>query len=150
MKKQTYTPDVKHEFIIMDCDWKANLDKKEQRLMFDHAKKVDGIFEELEVYTADSRVFYSGPEGIEAWIAKHAKKKSFSTCANELFLDYCVAGEQPNDWAEVGNWYFDGKEVYVLAGKNWNKKKKKYDDELSIMTYKQWVKYADKLNEGLF
>ncbi len=145
----SYAPKSEHEFLIDSCDWKESLSKPELKAMSKHAMKVHGIVEELNVYTGDARVFYSGPDGIDKWINKHAKKKSFGTCAQELFMDLSAAGDDEEP-TEVSKWYFDGKEVYVALERNWNKNKKKFKIELPAMTYLEWTKYAEELNDKAF
>ena len=147
MKATQYTPNKLHEFLLFECDWKDNLDRKEMNRAMRHVNKVKGEFEELDVHVTDGRLFYAGPEGISSWIYKTRNSElEDSWC---IFMDNSTAGESDSPiYAEAFKWYFDGEEVYVMVPTEWNDKKKKYMNKL-YLKYSDWLKMAEEMNADL-
>lgn len=139
MKATQYKSNEKHEFLIFECDWKENLPRKEINQANEHINKVNGEFIELHVWMCDAKIFYAGPAGIEAWIAKQPKNDS---CAFHIFQDYAQAGECDSTiFAEVIKWFFDGEKVYVEVHF--------LDNEVRVMEYSEWTRMADNMNADL-
>lgn len=114
--------------LFKGCDYKDSLDLEDHQALLDHAKKIDGDYRELNVYTADENIFYSGPKGIENWLG--------TGCAFEMFCDNTfVIDRDEEDIAEVEEIYYypDTNEVWV-----------------SLNVYKEpepmWMSYQDLLN----
>jgi hypothetical protein len=95
-------------------DWKENPSKEDRNEMRKIAKLTNGWFEELNVVTADLKVFVAGPESFFDWYEKVSANGQYGD-AFEMFMD---AGSKWNDdngdtLADVSDFYMNNDELWV-------------------------------------
>jgi hypothetical protein len=118
-------PNPHNIILFRQCDWKDNLDLADQRELLEHAENIGGEFIELDVYTADAKIFYSGPIGIQSWLN--------GRCAFEIFYDATVLiDKEGEEFAEVEEMYYYPETNQVWVSLN------VFEEETS-----QWMSFED-------
>jgi hypothetical protein len=140
------------EILIESCDWKDRLSRDTQSQLLKHAQSIDGMMDELEVTTADERVFAAGPNqifegGLDYLYEPGEIFGGNWKCAYEIFCDYAYLPEIIEDNLEedeVEHWYWDTDEQVLMV--------KPYKDNTQPFT--DWVNKVkqrwdrlDKLNK---
>ena len=92
---------------ILTIPYHKVMDRKENQLLVNHAKKVNGIVDtELPNYTASDKVAYAGPDGILGALG--------DKCAYELFIDYGMTNDDDEEGVEA-DFYLDKGQIWVWA-----------------------------------